>query len=183
MMPNKNECLQHIQNTVDMLYSFEEFENIAFVKGLSLGIQGKKRESRMSGTIDENIRKYLQSEAFDMFETEIYPKEAHSAFPAVNSIEMFLTEYRKGLWEMYWKLSESANTFIVPLCLDDLACPLKKRASCIRKAIVELNRQIKRWNDCKQLGTPIHDLFIYETSDYNIHDSMEKKEESMGYRY
>lgn len=182
-MPNREQCLQQIQNTVDLLYRFEEFENTAFVKALSLGIQGKKREGRLAGTKDENIRKYFQSEAFDLFEAEIYPKEAHAKFPAANSVETFLTEYRKGLWEMYWNLHEAANAFVAPLCLRDLACPLYDRASCIKKAIVELNRQIKRWKDMKEQGTALHDLFIYETSEYNVHDEAEKAEVKMGYKH
>lgn len=180
---NKEECLQHIQSTVDLLYRFEEFENTAFIKALALGIQGKKREGRMAGTKDENIRKYLQSEAFDLFETEIYPKEAHAQFPAVNGIEAFLMEYRKGLWEMYRKLHEAANIFVAPLCLRDLACPLYDRAACIKCAIVDLNRKIKRWKDMKELGTPLHDLYIYETSEYNNHDEAEKAEAKSGYKY
>lgn len=182
-MPNRDECIAHIQKTVDLLYQFEEWENTAFVKALSLGVQGKKRESRTAGTKDENIRKYLQSEAGDLFETEIYPRQTQMHFPQVNGIESFLTEYRKGLWGMYWGLSEAANTFIVPLCLDDLACPLKKRAKCIKAAIVDLNRKIKRWNDMKTMGTPLHDLFIYETTEYNNHDEAEKAEEKVGYNY
>lgn len=182
-MANKDDCIRQIQSTVDLLYQFEEWENMAFVKALSLGLQGKKREARYEGTKDLNIRKYLQSTAFDLFETEIYPKQAVTQFPPVNNIETFLSEYRRGLWDIYWKLHESANMFVAPLCLRDLACPLYDRASCIKNAIVELNRQIKRWNDMKQLGTPLHDLFIYETTEYNIHDEFEKKEESTGYRY
>lgn len=182
-MPNKEQCLQQIQKTVDMLYAFEEFEDTAFVEALALGIQGKKRESRMDGTKDMNVRKYLQSEAGDLFETKIYPNRTQVQFPTVNSVDTFLTEYRKGLWDMYWKLSEAANTFIVPLCLDDLACPLKKRASCIKKAIVDLNRKIKRWKDMKEQGTALHDLYIYETSEYNNHDEAEKAEAKTGYKY
>jgi len=182
-MPNKEQCIQQIQKIVDLLYAFEGWENAAFVKALSLGIQGKKRESRLSGTKDENIRKYLQSEAFDLFEAEVYPREAHSPFPAVNSTEMFLTEYRKGLWEMYWGLHEAANMFVAPLCLRDLACPLYDRAGCIKCAIVDLNRKIKRWKDMKEQGTALHDLYIYETSDYNNHDEAEKAEAKIGYKY
>jgi len=182
-MPNKEECIKHIQNTVDLLYRFEIFENTAFVKALALGVQGKKRESRISGTKDENIRKYLQSEAFDLFETEVYPMESYAQFPTVNSIDSFLIEYRKGLWEMYWKLHEAANIFVAPLCLRDIACPLYDKAGCIKCAIVDLNRKIKRWNDMKQLGTPLHDLYIYETTEYNNHDEAEKEEKKLGYKY
>jgi len=182
-MPDEKACIQHIQNSVDLLYRFEEFENTAFVKALSLGIQGKKREGRAAGTKDENIRKYLQSEAFDLFEVEIYPKDVHAPFPAVSSVETFLSEYRGGLWEMYWKLSEAGNVFVAPLCLKDLACPLYERASCIKKAIVDLNRKIKRYKDMKEQGTALHDLYIYETSDYNNHDEAEKAEAKIGYSY
>lgn len=182
-MPNKDECLRQIQKTVDLLYAFEEFENMAFVKALSLGIQGKKREARTEGTKDTNIRKYMQSEAYDLFETEIYPGQANVQFPNVNGIEAFLMEYRKGLWDMYWRLHESANAFVAPLCLRDLACPLYERAGCIKCAIVDLNRKIKRWKDMKEHGTPLHDLYIYETSEYNNHDEAEKIEASIGYKY
>lgn len=182
-MPTKDECIRQIQKTVDLLYAFEEFENHAFVKALSLGIQGKKREGRIAGTKDENVRKYLQSEAYDLFETEIYPAETQATFPVVSSVEGFLTEYRKGLWGMYWSLHEAANAFVSPLCLRDLACPLYERAGCIKKAIVDLNRKIKRWKDMKEQGTALHDLYIYETTEYNIHDEAEKIEHSMGYKY
>lgn len=182
-MPAKEQCLQQIQSTVDLLYRFEEFENTVFVKALSFGIQGKKRESRMAGTKDENIRKYLQSMAFDLFETEIYPREAHPEFPAADSVEMFLTEYRKGLWEMYWRISEAANVFVAPLCLRSLAKPLYHRAECIEESIIDLNRKIKRYTDMKEHGTALHDLYIYETSDYNNHDEAEKHEKKMGYHY
>jgi len=144
-----------------------------------LGILGKKRESRTAGAKDENIRKYLQSEAFDMFEVEIYPKETHTQFPTVTGTEDFLMKYREGLWEMYWKLSEAANVFVAPLRLKDLACPLYDRASCIKKAVIELNRQIKRWKDTKEQGTALHDLLIYETSSYNIHDVAETQEKKL----
>jgi len=182
-MNNKTECLKHIQNTVDELFAFEEFENMAFVKALALGIQGKKREARIEGTKDENIRKYLQSEAGDLFETEIYPKPIPMPFPDVDNIESFLKEYRRGLWDIYYKLHESANAFVAPLCMRDLAKPLYHRASCIMCAIIDLNRKIKRWKDMKEHGTALHDLFIYETSEYNNHDEAEKKEAKMGYKY
>lgn len=185
-MPTIEECGQHIQNTVDLLYRFEKFENKAFVIALSFGIQGKKREGRIAGTVDENIRKYLQSEAFDLFGKKIFPNEPteeSGSFPDVDNIESFLTEYRRGLWEMYWKLSNAANVFVAPLCLRDLSCPLYKRASCIKKAIVDLNRKIKRWHDMKEQGTALHDLFIYETTEYNNHDEAEKAEAKMGYDY
>lgn len=182
-MPNKDECVRQIQKAVDLLHALEMFENKAFVKALSLGIQGKKREARMEGTKDVNIMKYLQSEAFDLFETEIYPIETNTQFPNVNSIEAFLTEYRKGLWDIYWRLHEVANAFVSPLCLRDLACPLYDRASCIKKAIVDLNRKVKRWNDVKEYGTPLHDLLIYESTAYNNHDEAEKAEEKIGYKY
>lgn len=183
MVPTKEQCIQHIQNTVDLLNNFEKWEDIAFVKALSLGIQGKKREARLEGITDKNIKNFFQSDAFDFLTTEIYPHEANVHFPAVNNIDDFLTEYRKGLWEMYWKLMEAKNIFIVPLCLDDYAHPLKERALCIKKAIVDLNRKIKRWNDMKQYGTPLHDLFIYETTEYNNHDEAEKHEHKLGYKY
>jgi len=182
-MVNKADCIRQIQNTVNYLYAFEEFENTAFVKALSLGIQGKKREARMEGTKDENIRKYLQSEAFDLFEVEIYPQKSNASFPNVNSVETFLAEYRNGLWDMYWKIMESANMFAAPLCLRDLACPLYERGSCIKCAIVDLNRKIKRYADMKAQGTALHDLMIYESTNYNNHDAAEKKEEKMGYKY
>lgn len=182
-MVNKEECLALIQKTVDCLYQFEEWENCAFIEALALGIQGKKREARLEGSKDLNIRKYLQSEAGDMFETKLYPKASPVPFPAVSSVDAFLTEYRRGLWDMYWRLHECANMFVAPLCLRDLACPLYDRASCIRCAIVDLNRKIKRWNDMKTQGTALHDLFIYETSEYNNHDEAEKKEEKTGYKY
>lgn len=182
-MPNKNECIQHIQKTVDFLYAFEEWENIAFVKALSLGIQGKKRESRVAGAKDENIRKYLQSEAGDLFEVEMYPNHASTQFPRVDDVESFLIQYRNGLWDMYWKLHEAANVFVAPLCLRELAKPLYHRADCIRCAIVDLNRKIKRWDDMKEQGTALHDLFIYETTEYNNHDEAEKMEHKIGYDY
>lgn len=183
-MPNKEECLRHIQKTVDLLYAFEEFEDTAFVEAQFWGIQGKKRESRGEGTVDGNIRKYLQSEAGDMFiGTKIFPNKTNTKFPNVNSAESFLTEYLNGLWDMYWKLHEAANVFVAPLCLRDLSCPLYERASCIRKAIVDLNRKIKRYNDMKTQGTALHDLYIYETTEYNNHDEAEKIEKKMGYKY
>lgn len=182
-MADINQCIQHIQNTVDLLYRFEDFEDAAFVEALALGIQGKKREERLAGTIDGSIRKYLQSEAGDLFGAKIIPNKNQSSFPAANDVETFLTEYRKGLWEMYWKLHEAANTFVAPLCLRDLAKPLYKRASCIKCAIVDLNRKIKRWKDMKEQGTALHDLFIYETSDYNNHDEAEKAEAKIGYNF
>lgn len=182
-MPYKEEILNQIQKTVDWLFLFEEWENGAFVRALSLGIQGKKREARFEGSKDLNIRKYLQSAAGDIFETEIYPKMTPAPFPQVNNIEGFLSEYRRGLWDMYWKMSESANTFVAPLCMRDLACPLYERASCIKDTIITLNRQIQRWTDAKQYGTPYHDFILYETSDYNIHDHYEKKESMMGYNH
>lgn len=179
----KEQCVQHIQNTVDMLHDFEKWEDKAFVEALSLGIQGKKREARLEGVTDKNIKNFFQSDAFDFLTTKIYPRESNVQFPMVDSIESFLTEYRKGLWEMYWKLMEAKNTFIVPLCLDDYAEPLKKRAMCIKKAIIDLNRKIKRWEDMKKYGTPLHDLFIYETTEYNNHDEAEKMERKLGYDY
>lgn len=182
-MPNKEQCLQQIQKTVDLLYAFEKFEDMAFVEALALGIQGKKRESRKDGAKDMNVRKYLQSEAGDLFETKIFPGQAQVQFPPVNNIETFLMEYRKGLWDMYWKLHEAANMFVAPLCLRDLACPLYERASCIKHAIVDLNRKIKRWKDMKEQGTALHDLYIYETSEYNNHDEAEKAEAKLGYKY
>lgn len=182
-MPDKTECLQHIQKTVDLLYALEEFENMAFVKALALGIQGKKRESRADGIKDTNIRKYLQSEAYDLFETEIYPVRTNMKSLDVTSIEAFLMEYRKGLWDMYWKLMEAANMFVSPLCMRDLAAPLYERASCIKKAIVDLNRKLKRWKDVKEQGTPLHDLMIYESTAYNNHDEAERKENALGYKY
>lgn len=180
---SKADCLRHIQSTVDLLYAFEEWENTAFVKALALGIQGKKREARMAGTKDENIAKYLQSEAGDMFETEIYPKMSNSKFPSVDGIEAFMMEYRNGLWDMYGKLHESANTFVTPLCLADVAQPLYKQCRCIKCALVDINRKIKRWNDMKEHGTALHDLYIYETSEYNNHDAAEAKEGMMGYKH
>lgn len=183
MAPTKEQCLQQIQSTVDLLFQFESWENAAFVKALGLGIQGKKREARLEGTKDLNIRKYLQSATFDIFETEIYPKAVTTHFPTVNSIDGFLTEYRRGLWDIYWKLHEVANTFVSPLCMRDIACPLYERATCIKNAIVDLNRKIRRWEDVKKYGTPLHDLYIYETSEYNNHDEAEKNERKFGYDY
>ena len=84
-------------------------------------------------------------------------------------------------WEMYWKLEDEANTFVAPLRLRDLACPLYDRASNIKEAIVDLNRKIKRYEDMKKHGTALHDLFIYETSEYNNHDEAEKEEHAVGY--
>lgn len=182
-MQKRDDCIGHIQKTVDLLYQFEEWENTAFVKALALGIQGKKRESRIAGTKDENIRKYLQSEAGDLFEVEIYPTLSQVQFPQVNGIDSFLVEYRKGLWDMYWRLHEAANVFVAPLCLRDIAKPLYHRAGCIKCAIVDLNRKIKRWNDMKTMGTPLHDLYIYETTEYNNHDEAEKQEKKTGYDY
>lgn len=182
-MAYKEDILNQIQKTVDLLWQFEEWENTAFVKALSLGIQGKKREARMEGTKDLNLRKYLQSSAYDLFSIEIYPKHTNMQFPQVVNIEGFLNEYRRGLWDIYWKMHEAANMFVAPLCMRDLACPLYDRASCIKDALIDLNRKIKRWEDTKQYGTPYHDLMIYESSWYNNHDSAEKKENKMGYNY
>ena len=98
-------------------------------------------------------------------------------FPEPSDIEHFLKEYRDGLWTMFWQLGELKNTFIVPLCLDELAELLSCRKSQIKCAIVDLNRKIKRWESMKQIGTPLHDLLIYETTDYNNHDSAEIREE------
>lgn len=182
-MANKEDILSHIQKTVDLLYQFEEWENAAFVKALALGIQGKKREARLEGSKDLNIRKYLQSASFDIFEMEIYPQASPARFPAVNNIDGFLTEYRRGLWDIYWKIHEIANIFVAPLCMRDLACPLYDRASCIKDAIVDLNRKIKRYADMKQGGTALHDLMLYESSTYNNHDEAEKHESKMGYKY
>lgn len=182
-MPTREECIRHIQRTVDMLYNFEEFEDAAFVEALSLGIQGKKREERLAGTIDGNLRKYLQSEAGDLFGEKIYPNRIQTSSFAASTIDGFLTEYRNGLWEMYWKLHEAANTFVAPLCLRDLAKPLYCRASEIRCALIDLNRKVKRWKDMKEQGTALHDLYIYETSEYNNHDEAEKAEAKLGYDY
>lgn len=182
-MAYKEEILAQIQKTVDLLYQFEEWENEAFVKALCLGIQGKKREARLEGAKDLNIRKYLQSAAYDLFEAEVYPQAAPAHFPQVNAVEMFLIEYRRGLWDIYWKLSEYANAFVAPLCMRDLACPLYDRASCIKDAIIDLNRKIQRYADMKQGGTALHDLLLYETTEYNNHDESEKKEKAMGYEY
>lgn len=35
----------------------------------------------------------------------------------------------------------------------------------------------------KQGGTALHDLLLYETTEYNNHDEAEKKEKAMGYDY
>ena len=138
----------------------------------------------MSGTEDLNLRKYLQSEAYDLFETEIYPRAYDIDFPNVKDIETFLVEYRKGLWEMYWKIMEAANTFIAPLCLRDLACALYDRASCIKKQLVEINREIARYENAERGGAAYHDIMIYETGFENVHDKAEAVEEKKtGYKY
>lgn len=180
-MPNKEECLQHIQRAVNAINAFQQWEAKASIEALALGIQGKKRESGVGRVDDVIILEHLQRESFDMFEEKIFPTGQITPFPDTTSVEQFLDEYRKGLWGMFWQLGELKNTFIVPLCLDEIAELLTCRKSQIKCAIVDLNRKIRRFKDMKQHGTALHDLLIYETTEYNNHDEAEKKEKSLGY--
>lgn len=186
---NKIECVNHIQKVIDWLYAFESWEDSAFVKALALGVQGKKREARLAETKYGNVRKYLQSTAGDFFleETgevvEIYPNPTTVKFPHISDPESFLTEYRSGLRDMCYKLHEAANTLVAPLCLRKMSKPLYELSDCLFDEVVDLNRAIKRYADMKKHGTALHDLFIYETSDHNVHDTAEKREAKSGYDY
>lgn len=181
-MPAKEECLAHIQKSVNMINAFMAWEAKASIKALALGIQGKKRESGAQMIKALNIMKCFQREAFDLFEAEIYPSTQQAlTFPDISGIEQFFVEYRRGLWAMYWESQEAANTFVAPLCMRHLSKLLYEHGACIRTEIVDVNRKIKRWNDMKSYGTSLHDLYIYETTEYNNHDEAEKQEKEFGY--
>lgn len=179
MEMKKKETLELIQYTVDCLTEAADWEDIAFVKALALGLQAEKRINRFDGTGDDNIRKYLQSEAGDIFETEIYAHHEEVRFPQVTNPETFFMAYLEKLWEMYYLLHSIANKFVSKLCMKFLSDCLYERAGCLKKDIVRVNRTIAR---LRQKGQ-YHDLLIYETTWENWHDEYEKKEREQGYRH
>lgn len=179
MEMKKKETIDLIQYTVDCLVEASDWEDVAFVKALSIGLQGEKRVNRFEGTGDNNIRKYLQSEAFDIFEHEIHVHHEDVHFPRVTTPEEFFDAYRKKLWEMYYILHGAANKFVAPLCMKCLSDCLYQRAHCLKKDIVRVNRTIAR---LRQKGQ-YHDLMIYETTWENVHDEYEEKEHEHGYKH
>lgn len=179
MEMRKKETVQLIKYTVDCLVAASDWEDVAFVEALGLGLQAEKRVNRFEGTKDNNIRKYLQSEAFDIFETKIHIEHDEVQFPRVTTPEEFFMAYREKIWEMMYILHDVANKFVSPLDMKCLSECLYDRVKCLKEDIVRVNRTIAR---LRQKGQ-YHDLLIYETSWENWHDDMEKKEHENGYNH
>ena len=133
MMKNKHECVGLIQKAVNTLYEFEQWENTAMIEALSLGIQGKKRESRYDGAKYNIGWKYLSCKAFGAFEAKMYPTITNIQFEQTESVEMFLDEYKKGIWHMYFAIHELANAFVIAN-MQPLSKCLFKSAKCLFKA-------------------------------------------------
>jgi hypothetical protein len=178
---NKQECISHIQKTVNLLTDLEAWEDMAFVEAQSLGLQGEKRENRYEGTIDGGIRKYLQSEAFDLFDAKIHvnPSSIHFAESA-EPVE-FLEMYCAGLWDIMYKLHDAANMLVSPHCLRSMATPVYARCECIKDAIIDISRKIKRYRAVEKHGTPLHDLYRESNTAETKHDRFEPLEKSVNH--
>jgi len=177
----RTETIAHIQETVNLLADMASWQESAFLHAMSHGLQGDKRENRYESTIDDINRKYLMSEAMGMFGVEVEPHSTTMKFPKTNEPLDFLKEYYAGLCDIYHKIHLAANTFVSPLCMRDLAQPLYDRASCIRKIITMLKRDIDRYEAVKVHGTPLHDLYRVNNTAETKHDLVEPKENSIGY--
>ena|GEM_PF-1679262 len=180
---DRSACIEELRSIINELAVFEAFQNVAFVEAHDLGIQGKKREARLADTKFGNIRKYLQSEARDLFGVKIFPAEAQNPFSYSGGVEGFLKAYKEALWHVYVTLHSSANRLVAPHLLRHLANPLYEQAECVKKEYVVICREIERYDAMKNGGTPLHDFMLYNTSDHNVHDEAEDKESGVGYKW
>jgi len=179
---DKKSAVAHIQTTVNLLQQMEEWGEQAMLASMKHGLQGSKRENRFESSKDVYLRKFLQSEAMDLFGAEIHAQASSMKFPETSDPLSYLTEYCRGLWDIYQKLHAASNTFVAPLCLRDLAQPLYERCTCIRKAIIDIERKIKRYENMERYGTAYHDLLRQDTADESKHDNFEALEKS-GVKY
>jgi len=169
---------------VDLLADMECWEEGAFLEAMHHGLHGHKRENRYESAVDANIRKYIQSEAMDMFDVAICPHSSKAQFPDAKDPLDFLKEYLKGLWELYANIHDCANKFVSPLLMRHLAAPLYKRAECIMDSITRTKRKIDRYDMVAEHGTAMHDLYRQNTADESLHDDFESKEaEGVKYDY
>jgi hypothetical protein len=179
IMVNKQECVEQIQSTINLLHNLEQWERQSLLKAMTHGLQGEKRQDRHESGLDSDIIKYLQSEAFDLFEVEIYPTNSSITFADTNTAVEYLKVYRNGIIDVYTKLHEAANRFVI-LCLRKLSVPLYKRCECLHEAIVEVNRDIRRYEAIREHGTALHDLMRTNNTLESKHDRFEKIENYIG---
>jgi len=179
-MTDKKNTINLLQRCINKLAIAAEWEESAMVKAVSLGLEGEKRKNRYESTMDTNIRKYFQTAAFDIFETELYPDTvSRKNLENIKDPESFFAEYLKFLWEFYDTLTTAANQFVAPLCFRKLAQPLYCRADCLLEEIICTQRRLKRGRK-NGFG---HDLDVYEYSWENVHDKYEGLENAVGYEY
>jgi len=180
---DKNSAISHIQSTVNLLHQIELWEEHAMLAAMKHELHGSKRENRHESGVDNKIRKFIQTETMDLFDTEVIPVHTNMKFPETSSSLDYLKEYLKGLWDIYAKLHNHANQFVSPLLLRHYAAPLYERCECIKKSIVRTSRSIKRFDYVSSVGTAAHDLYRTNCADESLHDDFESAEKAHGYDF
>lgn len=174
------ECIQLLQNAINLLHASQQWENRAQVRAQSLGLQAEKREERIEQRKELNLMQYLQSVANDAFDgAEIYPAAGNVTFPQVTQIPDYFKAYLAKLWETYYALHDIANELVVK-DYKPIAEPIYEYICCLWDEIIDTRRMVK---ESALDGWSYHHVSRLQVSAENKHDRLEKLERKTGYKY
>jgi hypothetical protein len=177
---DKQAIIAHVQEIVDKLHNLETWQRSAFLEAMRHGLQGEKRLNRYESSTDKDIICYLQSEIMDLTGQKIMPKPSTAAFPDTATPLDYLKAYKAGLEDIRHKLHVAANKCVNPFCIVEITEPLYDRCKCLYKAIIEVSREIVRYEAIQTHGTALHDLMRSNNTAESKHDRIEGKEGYIG---
>ena len=174
------ECIRLLQEAINLLEASSKWADKAFLPALKLGLRGEKRRERLAARKEHALRQHFQSLAYDLFDTELYPQDSRVEFSAVSDITEWFETFIKKLWETHFAMSKIANDFVIN-GYKAISEPLYDYLACIQDEIIEAKILLKGY---KLANKEYHHISRYEVStDENVHDRYEKKEEKTGYKY
>lgn len=178
-MENQKEVKEQLQKAVDVLCKFKCQDEEFALMAQSLGLQAEKRRYRCGTTKYHNLINFLRCDAFDYAGLSLSLNIPNISMPSYGSPEKFFKENLEYLIRKRETFHKVANNLVILLekeyagCLYCLCECLKEDIKYYRRFILEGDKN----------GWDATWVLIRQTTAEDEHDTLEKKEKSVGYDY
>ena len=178
-MENSKEVREQLQKAVDALCKFKcQDEEIALV-AQTLGLQAEKRMFRCSTIKYHNLINFLRCNAFDYANMKLSLDIPNMTMPKFGSVETFFKENVEYLVRKRETFHKIANNLVI-LNEKEYAGCLYHICECLKEDVIYYRRFILEGDIS---GWDATWVLLQQTTGEDRHDTIEKKEKSVGYDY
>lgn len=168
-----DKAINPLWKAVNALESARVWCDNAMLAAQSLSLQGEKRRNRYAGTLFYNLRKHLQTKAYDLTGSKVVPDAAPGKVDA-ETIPEYFDELEDQLWALYEALHAAGNELVIAK-YDPIACDIKKMYHCVYEEVIDIGRKI---TEGKLFDWSWHVLHTQQIHRENVHDHYEKLEKA-----